>query len=123
MRLLAGFLYGGFRSYTLTECTKRHIRPTERGPGMPRPAKLWRRTGHEGWWSTIGGKKVNLGLDRGEAEKRFHQLKAAGKTAVGKLTEPSAFTVATLVNRYLADAATRVAGNTLDQYHWNLSRW
>jgi integrase len=85
---------------------------------MPRRAAIWTRSGRQGFYATIQGKQVFLGLDRTEAVASFHRLKASGKPV-----ERSRASVAVLVDAYLQHAATEVRATTLANYHWYLSQW
>ncbi len=85
---------------------------------MPRPAKIWTRKNRPGWYATINGRKISLGLDRAEAERRFHALKAAGRPVAR-----SALTVVALVDLYLDWARSEVKGTTWEAYRWLLQKW
>lgn len=87
---------------------------------MPRRAGIWKR-GARGFYTTIQGKQVFLGLERDEATRAFHQLKARPDT--GDASVRGRQSVAQLVNLYLEHAATEVKKTTLTNYHWYLSKW
>jgi integrase len=85
---------------------------------MPRPPKLWRRKGRPGWWTTIAGRQIPLGEDRGAAEREFHRLRGSGR-----LVQPGRATIRDLVDQYLSWAETRVKANTHMQYRNYLQSW
>ena len=85
---------------------------------MPRPAKLWKRAGRDGWWATIDGRKVQLGTDRTEAEKEFHRRKASSRPAAR-----SNLSVAVLVDMMLECVHSDVQASTFENYRWYLQQW
>ena len=85
---------------------------------MPRPAKLWKRAGRDGWWATIDRRKVQLGTDRAEAEKEFHRRKAATRPV-----HASRESVAVLVDRMLECVHSDVKASTFETYRWYLQQW
>lgn len=85
---------------------------------MPRRPGIWSRKGRAGFYATIAGKQTFLGLDRKEAERAFHTLKAAGRPV-----ERSKASVAVLVDAYLEAASTEVKPATFTNYRWYLQQW
>jgi integrase len=85
---------------------------------MPRQAKLWKRAGRAGWWATISGRKVMLGLEFAVAEKEFHRRKA-----VGKAVPCSRLTVEALVDLFLDAMRGEIKETTWTNYRWHLQRW
>jgi integrase len=85
---------------------------------MPRKAAIWARKGRRGFYATISGKQAFLGLDRKEAEREFHRLKASGKPV-----ERSRLSVAVLVDLYLDHAKTEVKASTWANYRGYLQWW
>ncbi|CEF48267.1 unnamed protein product [uncultured bacterium] len=86
---------------------------------MPRKAGIWTRADRPGWWATIGGRQIHLGLDHDAALKQFHRLKAADRTPA---PSPS-LRVAVLVDRYLLEAKAKVKPLTYDRYLQFLQYW
>jgi integrase len=85
---------------------------------MPRKASIWTRKGRTGWYATINGRQIPLGDDRKEAERLFHELKAAGRPV-----PRSSLTVGTLVDQYLDAIRSEVRETTWANYRWYLLRW
>jgi integrase len=85
---------------------------------MPRKAAIWARNGRPGFYATIQGKQVFLGLDRRTAEQAFHGLKASGKPV-----ERSRQSVKALVDLYLEAAHSEVKATTHANYVWYLQQW
>lgn len=85
---------------------------------MPRRAAIWARKGRAGFYATIQGKQVFLGLERESAAREFHRLKAAGRPV-----EQSSLTVTALVRLYVIDTGKRTSATTVRLYHWFLRRW
>jgi integrase len=86
---------------------------------MPRPAKLWRKTGRAGWWATIAGKQVCFGEDRKEAEVAFHRAKARA----GPIRRGARVRVDVAVDRYIDEARERISPKTLAGYRESLQAW
>lgn len=85
---------------------------------MPRRAAIWTRKGREGYYATIAGRQVNLGLDRTAAEREFHRLKA--QVVQVKTVD---LLVGDLVSRYLDWARDTVKQRTWDNYAFYLASW
>ncbi len=84
---------------------------------MGRPASIWHREGR-GWYTTIRGKQVFLGLDREQAQREFHVLRSA--------TDPvviSRLTVQVLVDRYLNSVKDSLKPMTMKNYTAALQLW
>jgi integrase len=85
---------------------------------MPRPSKLWKRAGREGWWATISGRKTCLGDDFEAATKEMHRLKSAARPV-----ERSRMSVASLVDLWLDAMRGDVRETTWANYLWYAQRW
>lgn len=88
---------------------------------MPRPAKLWRRQGREGWWATVEGRQVCFGEDHAEALRAFHAAKSAtveqGTRCDGRVV------VAVAVDRYLAEIREHLSPKSYRPYTSALKHW
>jgi integrase len=93
----------------------------------------WFRASKNGWYATVGGKKVALGVKgqerRAEAVQAWHRLMAGVPTAPATLPPlavpqpeppPAGFTVRELAALVLADAASRLKPHTIQQYRADL---
>jgi integrase len=82
---------------------------------MPRESRPWFRKGKGGWYATVAGRVVSLGVrgrgNRKAAVEAWHRLLANGPTP-----PPATLTVGDLLGRFLADAKGRVKPKTLDCY-------
>jgi integrase len=83
---------------------------------MPRPAKPWYRAQKNGWYITLNGRIVSLGVqgkaNRKEALAAWHRLVIEGKSE----ETPKALTVAELGEAFLTDVRARLKPNTLIWY-------
>lgn len=85
---------------------------------MPRPAKMWKRGDRPGWFATIAGHQVLLGLDRAEAEREFHRRKLVDTSG-----DRSRLLVRDLCELYLEWASSRVKPKTHASYRGHLRSW
>jgi integrase len=93
---------------------------------MPRPAKLWRRKGREGWWATVAGKQVCFGADREEANEAFHAAKAehaARAKGQGRSKPSGRVLVAVAIDRYLDAVHESIKPKTFEIYRSALQHW
>lgn len=88
-------------------------------PGMPRPAKLWRRKNRPGWWATIAGKQVCFGEDYQEALAIFHEEKARQPSQTLRIP----ILVAVAADRYLGEVQPNVSPRTYTNYQTALQHW
>ena len=89
---------------------------------MGRRSTIWKRKGR-GFWTTLHGKQRYLSHDRKEAQRRLNALLASSQPII-----PGQFSVAQLVELFLADCQKRVkAGDlsteTMKTHKSYLDRW
>ncbi|MEO9933403.1 MAG: tyrosine-type recombinase/integrase [Porticoccus sp.] len=85
---------------------------------MPRPSKIWFRKDRKTYYVRIAGKLHNLGKDKHEAKRRFHELMAAKPEPASSM--PDAIAVAHLMDVYLVWVSENRAETTLEKHQRHL---
>ena len=89
---------------------------------MGRRSTIWKRKGR-GFWTTLHGKQRYLSHDRKEAQRKLNALLASSQPIM-----PGQFSVAQLVELFLADCRSRIekgkfSQETFKSYRGYLLRW
>jgi integrase len=79
--------------------------------------KPWFRADRNAWFVCLQGKQINLGADKTEAERRFHEIMAAGQPSVHPQTSPL---VCSIIDRFLEWTQSHRAGETYVWYQKHL---
>jgi integrase len=79
-----------------------------------RPAKPWFRKDSQAWFICINGKQINLGKDKKEAHRRFHEIMATN--APPKKEELSVHLAVELIELFLQWTEKHRAPKTLEWY-------
>lgn len=88
---------------------------------MARPRKPWFRKSNRRWYVEVNGKQVNLGPDRKEAHRRFHELMAQPELA---RTPPRTHRISLveIVEHFLEWVQKHRAPDTYGWYQYRLER-
>lgn len=73
---------------------------------MGRRGAIWQRSDRPGWYATIGGKQIRLGLDEAEARREFHRLMAIDAPLTKRVSTE------VLIDRYLGERKAELATET-----------
>jgi integrase/recombinase XerC len=83
---------------------------------MPRIPKPWFREDRNAYFVTIRGERHNLGSDKEEADRLFHELMAK-KPEPKKTKSPDGLTIAEVFEKFLEWCQKHRASRTYDWYH------
>ena len=89
---------------------------------MPHYPKPFYRKPRRRWYVEIDGKQINLGPDRGEAFRTYHELMASPEPVNYRATDPGQ-PVALLCDRFLEWVQTHRAEPTYEGYRYRLQRF
>ena len=86
-----------------------------------RPEKPWKWKGRRNYYVILDGQRHNLGPDREEAYRRFHELQANGKSK----PKPGANSVVAVIDEFLDACKTdeNLAPSTYEWYRQRLQRF
>src|SRR5262245_56256546 len=90
---------------------------------MPRqPSKPWYRSERNAWFVCIQGKQHNLGPDKKEAERKFHELLARPPDQPA-FTQTAEESVLAILDRFLTWCREHRKPETLEWYRWRLQEF
>ena len=87
---------------------------------MSRPNKPWFRKSNKRWYIWHNGKQVNLGPDKSEAFKQFHELMAQAEPR--ELVRTNKLSLPELVDHFLEWVQRNRAPDTYEWYRYRLER-
>ena len=88
---------------------------------MARPVKPWYRKQNKTWYVELNGKQHNLGKDKKQAEKRFHELMVErDKSEAERARTPDSFLACEIADKFIGWCSNHRAKRTTEDYQEHL---